>query len=148
MGLTPQVSVGEQFSVNEELYGPRTSRPDPVDAISTLSRAPAAGSLEDSDPKLSMALILAEASPTPENHRRVAALYRGHGVLDMAHDHLELAVHLAPHDPATHDGLARLWRTLGLEEFGLGAAYRAVSYAPESPEALMNRTGFLGDRIC
>ena len=133
----PEVSVGDPIglSVNEELYRPRSTRPDPVKVVQTVAHAPAAGRLEDSDPELSLALTRAQAWPTPRNHRRVAEIYQGHGILDLAYDQLKLAERLAPRDAATHDSLARLWRTWGLQEFGLGAAYRAVTYAPASPQA-------------
>lgn len=65
----------------------------------------------------------------------MAQRYKGLGILDMAYDHLLVAERLAPDDAATQDGLARLWRSWGLEELGLGAAYRAVRYAPTSPQA-------------
>ena len=63
----PEVSVGDPIglSVNEDLYRPRSTRPDPVEVVQTVVRAPAAGRLEDNDPELSLALTRAQAWPTP-----------------------------------------------------------------------------------
>ncbi len=79
----PELSMGDPIGlrVNEALYRPRSTRPDPVEVVQTVVHAPAAGRLEDNDPELSMALTRAQAWPTPRNRRRVAEIYQGHGIL-------------------------------------------------------------------
>src|SRR5207247_4202917 len=76
--------------------------------------------IESSDPLLSAALTQLAASPTAENHRRVASEYRRVRVLDLAHKHLSAAVQLDPRDAAAFDGLARIWRDWGFPQLGLG----------------------------
>ena len=40
-----------------------------------------------------------------------------------------------PADASSHEALARIWRDWGTPHLGLGDAYRAVHYAPDSPSA-------------
>ena len=133
----PHLVMGDSTHNADNLLDPDAKPPplEDLEVVRSASFAPAASRLEDSDPELSNALVVAEARPSPAAHRRVAELYQGHGIKDMAYDHLLDAERLDPSDPATQDSIARLWRAWGLEWIGLGAAYRAVGLAPESPEA-------------
>jgi tetratricopeptide (TPR) repeat protein len=92
-------------------------------------------SVENSDKRLSAALLLETIRPSAENHLRVAEEYRRLGILDTSARHLDEALRLSPHFSAAHEGLARIWRDWGFPERGLGAAYRATVYAPRSPSA-------------
>jgi len=134
----PALTIGEPSALSLELFDD-DAKPPPIEDLEVVAPpvlvAPAAGRLEDSDPALANALLEASVRPSPESHRKVADLYRGHGVMDMAYDHLLAARELAPHDATTHDSMARLWRSWGLGELGLGDAYRATRDAPDSPEA-------------
>ncbi len=138
-GHEPGMSLGESPELSPELSDDLYTRGaitgDQDVATADTPVVPLAGTVEDSDPYLMTALARAGSRPSPENHRRVAELYQSHGILDLASDHLEAAARLDPRDAATHDGIARLWRAWGLHGLGLGAAYRAVSYAPDSPQA-------------
>jgi len=89
--------------------------------------------LETSSPELFAALLQAEAVPTAEHHRRVAAIYLRFGITDAAHEHLTRATELDPTDAAAWDARARLWRAWGLAAWGLEDAARAVRLAPASP---------------
>ena len=133
----PSIVIGEASTEHDTLLDP-DRKPPPMAEVE-VKRPPVnsilATRLEDADQELANALARAGARPTPEAHRRVAMLYQGHGILDMAYDHLLEAERLAPDDPATQDNLARLWRAWGLGSLGLGAAYRAVYLAPDSPQA-------------
>lgn len=122
-------------------YDPEPAGDRDVEVTDTPA-VPIAGNVEDNDPLLMAALIEAKVSPTPKNHRRVAELYQRHGILDLAYDHLAAAARLAPREATTQDSLARLWGAWGLPDIGLGAAYRAVAYAPDSPQA-RNTLGML-----
>ena len=135
--VVPGDSGDVDVSVNMDLYDPDATPPRLADleverpAVLT----PAATRLEDADPALATALVVAESRPSPAAHRKVAELYQGHGIIDMAYDHLLSAERLAPDDPATQDSMARLWRAAGWGGVGLGAAYRAAYQAPDSPAA-------------
>ena len=133
----PQLVMGDPANNADNLLDPDAEPPplEDLEVVRATTIAPAANRLEDADPALFTALLVAEARPSPAAHRRVAELYQGHGVMDMAYDHLLDAERLDPSDPATQDYMARLWRAWGLESIGLGAAYRAVNLAPEAPEA-------------
>lgn len=126
---------GERPERPEDAYAPKPATSIEDAKVADTPVAPIAGNVEDNDPLLMTAITQAKVFPTPENHRWVAELYQGHGILDQAYDHLEAAERLAPRDATTQDGLARLWAAWGLPDIGLGAAYRAVSYAPKSPQA-------------
>ena len=133
----PELVIGDPVRYTETLLDPDAKPPplEDLEVVRSVSMAPAASRLEDADPELSNALGVAAARPSPAAHRRVAELYQGHGIMDMAYDHLLDAERLDPSDPATQDYMARLWRAWDLASIGLGAAYRAVSLAPDSPEA-------------
>lgn len=136
-GNEPEMNLGDlpKKPDPDELYAGNAASVDREVEVHDRPAVPLAGTVEDSDPYLMTALVRAKVDPTPEHHRRVAELYQGHGILDQAYDHLDAAAKLDPRDAVTQDRLARLWRSWGLAGFGLGAAYRAVSYAPNSPEA-------------
>jgi tetratricopeptide (TPR) repeat protein len=111
--------------------GPKTAQP-PLG----VSRPATVGlSVENSDQRLSAALLLEAVLPSAEHHLRVAEEYRRLGILDASAHHLEQALKVAPHYAAAHEALARLWRDWGLPERGVGAAYRATFYAPRSESA-------------
>src|SRR5262245_7839557 len=92
-----------------------------------------AATLERTDPALVAAKALLAAAPTAEHHRLVAASYLRLGVADAAYDHFQSALSLDPRDPASLDGLARIWRDWGFPGRGLGSAYRAIAAAPTAP---------------
>jgi len=94
-----------------------------------------ANSVESRTPALMAALLRARAIPTAENYRLLGEAYVEVGVLDTAHQYLSRAVRLDPTDARAFDDLARIWRSWGYPNLGLGDAYRAIYYAPESPEA-------------
>ena len=131
------VVVGDPADVNTDLYDPDATPPrlEDLEVERPTVIIPAATRLEDADPALATALVAAESRPSPAAHRKVAELYQGHGIMDMAYDHLLSAERLAPDDPATQDNMARLWRAAGWSGIGLGAAYRAAYQAPDSPAA-------------
>lgn len=95
-------------------------------------RAPVAHA-EVTDLRLAAALTMAGARPSPETYRHVAEEYRRLGIADRAGEHLQQALTLDPHDAATYDARARLWRDGGLSGLALGDAHRAVYHAPRSP---------------
>jgi protein O-GlcNAc transferase len=95
----------------------------------------ATGTLEASDPEVREALSALAAGATTSSHRRVAEAYRQAGILDTAYDHYAAALVLDKGDPASHDGLARVWRDWGFPERGMGDARRAIFYAPDSAAA-------------
>jgi protein O-GlcNAc transferase len=86
--------------------------------------------VEESDRRLSAALIQETVSPTAANHLRVAAEYRRLGILDFSARHIDQAIAAAPRLSEAHEALAQIWRDMGYPDQGLGAAYRAVFYAP------------------
>jgi Flp pilus assembly protein TadD len=96
---------------------------------------PSLTTLEASDPALSEALLAAALQPSPESLHEVAEEYRRLKVFDKAHQYLNRALTVAPKDWRLHDGLARTWRDAGLPQVGLGDAYRAVHFAPQSAVA-------------
>jgi len=89
--------------------------------------------LEDHNKALGAARMLAEASPTVENQRKLAEQYVKAGVLDAAMDHFDAALKLDPHDVPSLDGSARIWREWGYADLALPQAYKAVNQAPDSP---------------
>lgn len=91
-----------------------------------------AQTIEGNDPRLAAAVALATVEPTAANLRAAAQEYLRVGVNDRAHAYLMKSIAVAPHDAAGHDALARLWRDSGFPQLGLGDAYRAVHYAPDS----------------
>ena len=107
--------------------------------------------LESQDQRLAAALLAVNIAPRAETHRLVAQEYRRLGVLDKAHEHFSTAVKLDPTDAVSHDALARIWRDWGTAPLGLGDAYRAVHYAPQSAAAantlgtLLQASGFIED---
>jgi tetratricopeptide (TPR) repeat protein len=109
-----------------------------IGKVRTISSQPARSSaltLEAQDPVLAKALLLLEAAPSAARHRDVADAYLRLGVSDQAHEHLSAAVKLEPHDAASWDRMARIWRDWGFPHLGLSDAHRAVFYAPASPAA-------------
>jgi tetratricopeptide (TPR) repeat protein len=91
--------------------------------------------LEATDRSLMTALAELARDPSAQSHRRVAQEYVRLHVLDLAHEHFTEAVLLNPTDATSYDALARIWRDWGVPQLGLGDAYRAVHYAPDSAEA-------------
>lgn len=91
--------------------------------------------LESTDPRLGMAVLVEAILPTPQNQLRVAQEYRRLGVLDAAHARLNRALTKAPNFAAAHEELARVWRDWGLPDEGLGSAYRATYFDPSSASA-------------
>jgi Flp pilus assembly protein TadD len=89
--------------------------------------------IERTDPALAAAQVLLSAAPTAEHHRLVAAAYLRIGVADAAYQHFSAALRLNPHDAASLDGLARIWRDWGFPDRGLGHAYRAIAADPHAP---------------
>jgi tetratricopeptide (TPR) repeat protein len=96
---------------------------------------PQASTLEARDPEIREALKALAAAASTSTHRRVAEAYRQAGVLDAAYDHYTAALVLDKGDPASYDGLARVWRDWGFPELGMGDARRAIFYAPDSAAA-------------
>ena len=92
-------------------------------------------SVENSDQRLSAALLLEIIRPSAESHLRVAEEYQRLGILDTSARHLDEALRLSPHFASAHESMARIWRDWGFPERGLGAAYRATVYAPRSASA-------------
>jgi Flp pilus assembly protein TadD len=92
-----------------------------------------AQTLESQDAPLAQALAASIITPGPETYRRVAGEYRRLGVFDRSFQYLGRALAVNPHDGATFDALARLWRDSGLPALALGDAHRAVFFAPQSP---------------
>jgi Flp pilus assembly protein TadD len=114
---------------------PSKGRSKPTDPDHRIRPTSVGASIENSDTRLSAALIVERALPTPENHLRVAREYRRLGILDACADHLQAAIHGAPQFAEAHEELARVWRDWGLPAYGLGFAYRAVYFAPRSASA-------------
>ena len=98
-------------------------------------RRAAAVHVEVTDLRLAAALAVATARPSPATFRHVAEEYRRLGIADRADQYLQQALTVDPHDAATYDALARLWRDGGVLGLALGDAHRAVYYAPSSPVA-------------
>ena len=94
-----------------------------------------AQTVESTDPQLAAALLQAAVAPSAAAYRQAAREYRRVGVLDQAYEYFMRAVRLEPADSVSHENLARIWRDWGTPHLGLGDAYRAVHYAPESPSA-------------
>jgi Flp pilus assembly protein TadD len=93
---------------------------------------PVLATIEGEDGRLKESLAVAAQSPSPATLRGVAAEYVRLGILDNAYQYLSRALALDPTDAATHDQLARWWRDSGFPHLGLGDAYRAAYYAPQS----------------
>jgi tetratricopeptide (TPR) repeat protein len=139
------------LSVGCASHGPPRSGPDsrtePTTSLETYIRKvrslsmaarpprPAASTLEARDPEIREALKALAAGATTSSHLRVAEAYRQAGVLDAAYDHYTAALVLDKGDPASYDGLARVWRDWGFPELGMGDARRAIFYAPDSAAA-------------
>ena len=92
-------------------------------------------SIENTDVRLSAALVVEHAIPTPENYLRVALEYKRLGILDTCADHLTRALEIAPQFAPAHEELARVWRDWGFPQLGLASAHRAIYYAPHSASA-------------
>jgi tetratricopeptide (TPR) repeat protein len=91
--------------------------------------------IETADPDLRAALSALEPRPGPAAHRAVSAAYLRLGVHDLAHDHATAAIALDPHDAASYDARARVWRAWGWPHLGLADAHRAVYFLPASAAA-------------
>lgn len=91
--------------------------------------------VESSNPRLALALAALAVFPSAQRHIEASDAYRRVGVMDKAHEQLSLAVKLDSRNARAYDGLARIWRDWGFPNMGLPDAYRAVFYAPNSPEA-------------
>ena len=76
----PHLVMGDSTHNADNLLDPDAKPPplEDLEVVRSASFAPAASRLEDSDPELSNALVVAEARPSPAAHRRVAELYQGH----------------------------------------------------------------------
>lgn len=98
--------------------------------------------LESSDGRLAAALLKAAALPRASAYRAAAIEYRRLGVLDKSFEYFEHATVLDPTDARSHEGIARIWRDWGTPHLGLGAAYRALYYAPDSA-SIANTLGTL-----
>jgi len=101
---------------------------------------------ESGDRQLAAALGLAAASPTAENHLRVAHEYLRLGILDTAYTYANRAVLQKPRFAAAHEVLARIWRDWGLPKLGIGPASRAIYFDPASASA-ENTLGTLLDAL-
>lgn len=112
--------------------GERSSPPAPPPPP---ARPASPRTIEASDPQLAEALLRATVFPSAAAHRQVALEYRRVGVFDKAFDHFADALALEPSDAISHEGIARIWRDWGAPNLGLGAAYRAVHFAPRSASA-------------
>ena len=114
----------------------RATRPAIEQRIAEVSRySPSASSLEAHNPALKAALDAVAAAPTFAHYLDAAQAYQGLGVLDRAHDYLQMAVTLDPHSAAANDSLARLWRDWRMPGLGLANAHRAVYASPRSATA-------------
>lgn len=116
-------------------------------AESATPRASSFGAtIEGSDARLAAALLAEAMLPSAERHVQVAEEYRRLGILDAAHARLNRAIALEPRLARAHELQAQIWRDWRLPELGLGAAYRAVSYAPGSASAY-NTLGTLLEKM-
>jgi Tfp pilus assembly protein PilF len=111
-------------TLSEQIRRAREARPD----------RPPETTIENQDPRLAAALLEATARPGLEAYLAVAREYARLKVADRAHDYLRMALAIDRQSAATYDALARLWRDAGAPDVALGDAYRAVHYAPTSPE--------------
>jgi tetratricopeptide (TPR) repeat protein len=98
--------------------------------------------LESSDHRLAASLFMVAALPNASNYRAAAIEYRRLGVLDKSFEYFDRAAALDPTDARSHEGMARIWRDWGTPQLGLGAAYRALYYAPNSA-SVANTVGTL-----
>jgi protein O-GlcNAc transferase len=101
---------------------------------------------ESADPRLKAALAADAASPTAENHLRVAHEYLRLGILDTAYTFANRAVLQKPRLAGAHELLARIWRDWGLPGVGIGPASRAIYFDPASAAA-ENTLGTLLDAL-
>jgi tetratricopeptide (TPR) repeat protein len=93
------------------------------------------GRVENSDPRLAAALLLVAMAPSADHQLAVAQEYRRVGILDAAYDRAARAIEAEPRLAEAHEMQAKIWRDWGFPARALGAAYRAVSYAPKSVSA-------------
>jgi len=124
-------SAGDEVKVTGEQAQPAAEQP----AIPPPDARPPTATVETTDQRLAAALADLTAAPSAAAHRRLGDEYVRVGIRDAAQDQFTAAVQLDPLDAASYDARARLWRDWGAPQIGLGDAYRAVSYAPESPVA-------------
>jgi tetratricopeptide (TPR) repeat protein len=96
-------------------------------------RSQDATTLEHQDPELALVRLALAAAPTADHYRQVAEAYARLGVRDAAYSHFAAALRLDPHDAASLDGQARIWRDWGFPHLGLGDVYRAIALAPDAP---------------
>jgi tetratricopeptide (TPR) repeat protein len=96
-------------------------------------KASGTGTAEQRSPALAEAVASAQAFPSVENNLRAAEAYGEAGIPDQAYDYFARAARLDPQNAAAWDGMARIWRDWGFAGLGLPDAYRAVSFAPDSP---------------
>ncbi len=120
----PSPSLEEAIGKTRHLMA--EARPEPKNAPVTL---------ESRDPVLAEALAALRAAPTAERYVQVGRLYGGRGLLDQAYDHYTRALRLDSHQADAYEGLARVWRDWKLPHLGLGDAYRAVYFKPQSAAA-------------
>jgi len=91
--------------------------------------------VEQADTSLARALNGIGSVPTAGALLDVAEAYRRAGIGDKAMEYYLRALQREPGNAAAHDGQARVWRDWGFPGVGLAEAYRAVYFAPTSPEA-------------
>jgi tetratricopeptide (TPR) repeat protein len=92
-------------------------------------------SLENTDPRLAASLLLELMLPSPEHQVEVAREYQRLGILDAAYDRLNRAIEAEPRLAEAHEMLARIWRDWRMPARGLGPAYRAAYFEPQSASA-------------
>lgn len=90
---------------------------------------------EDAHPDLERSLSLLAKTPTPSSHLLAATEYLRLGIADHAFDQLTACLKRDPEKAACHDLRARILRDSGFPQLALADAYRAVFFAPASPEA-------------
>jgi protein O-GlcNAc transferase len=102
--------------------------------------------IENSDHRLTAALLAETVQPSADSYLQVAEEYRRLGLLDSAHDRLTRALASEPRNAVVHEALARIWRGWGMPGSGLGHAHQAVYFAPLSASA-RNTLGTLLDAL-
>jgi len=134
--------IGKTDQAADQMKALRHRAASPPRSKTSMSGA----SIENVDTQLAEALLLDALVPSSENDVRVADEYRRLGILDAAYDRLSRAIRNQPGLAAAHEMMARIWRDWGMAARGLGAAYRAVYYAPQSASA-RNTLGTLFERM-
>jgi Flp pilus assembly protein TadD len=128
------------LSLQEHMKMIRHLQARPVMKASTGAQA------ESADRRLATALRLEAASPSAENHLRVADEYVRLGILDTAYTYTNRALLQKPRFGEAHEAMARIWRDWGLPTLGIGPATRATYFNPSSASA-HNTLGTLLDAL-